>query len=74
MCKFRIVVRIRKIAACGNVEIVDFKSLFQNDTDVAAIAIVAEFHRVCRPNGQAREDGDAVIALLTVDRLMQITE
>ncbi len=74
MRKFRIVIRIRKIAACGNVEIVDFESLFQNHADVAAVAVAAEFHRIRRAKGQAREDGDAVIALRTADRLMHITE
>ena len=69
--EFQVDRRIGLVAAGGNVEIVDGDgpvAIGDARGDVAAIVLAAELPAVDVEERQPRDDGDAVIALLAVDR------
>ena len=74
MGKFGIDLGIGNIAAGGNIEIVQLEAALKHRRDMAGIVLAAEAFLMGSLEGKAREDGDAVIALLAVDRLMDIAE
>src|SRR5580700_5313532 len=80
MVEFRIEFGIRNIAAGGNVEIMQHQRLFEPGffaeryRAVARIASVAESADIGGLERQFRDDGDAVIALLPVQRDMLVAE
>ena len=71
MVEFRIDLGIGLVAAGGNVEVMDgdrTAAVHHGRGDVAGIVLAAEAAPVDCCERQARDDGDAVIALLAVDR------
>ena len=69
--------RVRLVAAGGDVEIVDLQALrlaAERRLEVARIALGAEIARARGDDRQPRDDRDAVIALLAVERDMRIAE
>ena len=78
--EFLVLFGVGDIAAGGNVEIMDGEArglaglLAQRDADMAAIALVGEIMRLGTGEGQARENGNAVIALLAVHGDVLVSE
>ena len=75
--EFVVDLRVRLVAAGRHVKIMDFKArglAAQRRVHVAGIALAAELALPARENGMARDNGDAVIALLAVDRDVLIAE
>ena len=69
--------RIRLVAAGGNVEIVDLEPVgaaAEPHPHVARVALGAEVARDRLDDRQPRDDGDAVIALLAVERDVLVAE
>ena len=70
MGEFRVQVGVRRVAAGRDIEIVDGDTgrragvVTERDRDVARVAALADLHTVLGREGMAREDRDAVIALL----------
>ena len=74
MREFRIDGGVGNVAARGHVEIVQLDAVLERHLDMAAIAVRAEFVAERFTERNAREHGDAVIALLPVDRVMHIAK
>ncbi len=74
MREFRIGDRIGNIATGRHIEIVQLHAVFERHLDVAAIGVGAEFVTVLFTEGNARKHRHAVITLLPVDRVMDVTE
>ncbi len=71
MREFLVCLRVRLGAAGGDVEIVQLDNAgpaLEGDAGVAAVVLAAPDLGVLALEGQAREDGDAVVALLAVDQ------
>jgi len=68
--KFIVCFGIRNVSTCRHIKIVNLKTVFECRTDMAGIALAAIFIGPGFLEGQARENGDPVIALLAIDRLM----
>ena len=72
-----LIVGIRLVAAGGNVEIVDLEPgrlAAERHGDVARIALGAEIAPARLGEREARDDGDAVVALLAVERDVLVAE
>src|SRR5712675_2853999 len=74
MGEFGIPRRVGNVAAGWHVEIVQLQSRLEMRRDMAGIVLAAKGERTGLAKRQSREDGNPVIALLAVDRLMDITE
>ena len=72
--EFRIGLRVGNVAARRDVEIVQLQPGLELGRDMAGIVLAAKGEGMGFAERQARENGDAVIALLAIDRLMDIAE
>src|SRR6266851_3454451 len=72
--EFRVDIRIGDVAAGGDVDVVQLDAAGQRDHAVAAILALAPALRAALVDFDARDDGDAVIALHAVHELVLVSQ
>ena len=70
--EFLVLLRIGNVATGRHIEIVQFEPVLELDREMAGVVLAAELECVRPGEGQPREDGHAVIALLAVNGLVDI--
>src|ERR1700733_2501168 len=72
--EFHIGFRIRDVAAGRYIEIVEFDPAFEGHAHMPGILLAAKALGFGPGEGEPRENGDPVVALLAVDRLVDVAE